>query len=178
MSHQQSFQLMGSYNQWINNNLYEVSSSLSAAELAKDRGAFFDSILGTLNHLLVADTIWLKRFSEHPSQFAALQFLKSTPNPSALSEILHADFSYLRRARQQMDASIMDFVQQATDADYDHYLSYKNTKGTPHRKKFSFLVYHFFNHQTHHRGQLTVLLSQLGLSYGSTDLLAKIPEAD
>jgi len=145
MSHQQSFQLMGSYNQWINNNLYEVSSSLSAAELAKDRGAFFDSILGTLNHLLVADTIWLKRFSEHPSQFAALQFLKSTPNPSALSEILHADFSYLRRARQQMDASIM---------------------------------LHFFNHQTHHRGQLTVLLSQLGLSYGSTDLLAKILEAD
>jgi len=176
MSLKQNFHLMADYNKWMNDNLYEISSTLPASQICEDRGVFFDSILGTFNHLLVGDTIWLKRFSDHPSQFAALNYLQSKPNPKALTEILFENFSELRDARQAMDASIIDFVHQATEADYEHPLSYRNTKGEPYCRKFGFLVHHFFNHQTHHRGQLTALLSQLGLDFGSTDLLAKIPE--
>jgi len=157
VSLQQNFQLMAEYNQWMNENIYRVSISLPAEDLAKDRGAFFGSILGTLNHILVADTIWLIRFSEHPSQFASLKFLRSTPKPKALDEILYSNISDLYHARQSMDASIKEFVSQATDSDYNHQLMYKNTKGHFFCKKFGFLVHHLFNHQTHHRGQLTVL---------------------
>ena len=96
----------------------------------------------------------------------------------ALTEILYSDIHQLRSARQEMDLAIIKFVDQAIDSDYDHQLSYKNTKGNLFKKNFGFLVQHFFNHQTHHRGQLTVLLSQMGLDFGSTDLLVKIPEIE
>lgn len=177
MSLQQNFQLMATYNRWMNDKLFNITSSLTAADLAADRGAFFGSILGTLNHIFVGDTIWLKRFSDHPSQFASLQYVSSTPNPQALTEILYSDVSKLRSARREMDAVIIEFVHEATDLDYDHQLSYKNTNGIAFSKQFGFLVHHFFNHQTHHRGQLTVLLSQMGLDIGSTDLSVQIPEA-
>jgi len=177
MSLRQNFQLMSDYNQWMNNKLYEVSSTLSDEDLNKDQGAFFGSILGTLNHILVADTIWLKRFADHPTRFASLNYLRSVPNPNALNEILYADFSDLRRVRQKMDSSIIALTEQATDADYDHHLAYQNTKGKPYCRQFGFLVHHLFNHQTHHRGQLTTLLGQMRLDYGSTDLSARLPDA-
>ncbi|MFK8080384.1 MAG: DinB family protein [Granulosicoccus sp.] len=175
MSLENNFQLMAEYNQWMNEKLYEVSSTLPEDGIAADRGAFFKSILGTLNHILVADTIWLKRFLSHPARFTSLEFLQSTDNPKALAEILYSDFSQLRQARQSMDASIIEFVHQAKESDYEYHLPYRNTQGNPYCKKFGLLVHHFFNHQTHHRGQLTVLLSQAGLDFGSTDLLGKIP---
>lgn len=178
MSLQSNFQLMSTYNQWMNNGLYELASPLTAADLARDRGVYFGSVLGTFNHILVGDTIWLKRFSDHPSRFAALQHLSTTPSPQSLAEIAYPDFTELRGAREEMDAVIVEFAHQATDSDYEHQLSYRNTKGILSRRKFGFLVHHFFNHQTHHRGQMTALFSQMGLDFGSTDLLAKIPEVE
>lgn len=66
MSLKQHFDLLASYNQWMNSKVYEATSQLTATDLAKDRGAFFGSILGTLNHIVVGDTIWLKRFAQTP----------------------------------------------------------------------------------------------------------------
>jgi uncharacterized damage-inducible protein DinB len=169
---------MANYNQWMNENLYEVSSSLQPSELLADRGAFFGSILGTLNHILVGETIWLKRFSSHPANFASLENLKTTQLPASLDEITHAEFSALRQARRDMDATIVKFTCEVSDEEYAFNLRYQNTKGIPYCKNFGFLVQHFFNHQTHHRGQLTTLLSQTGLNPGVTDLLMKIPDAD
>jgi uncharacterized damage-inducible protein DinB len=173
---QQNFMLMATYNQWMNDNLYDVSSQLTAHQLIEDRGAFFGSVLGTLNHILVGDTIWLQRFSCHPSDFTALKPLRSQPVPKALSQILHADVSALRDARGVMDRTIIDFVAETTETDYSQALTYADTRGNPHRKNFGQLLQHFFNHQTHHRGQVTVLLSQQGLDFGVTDLLLKIED--
>ena len=175
MSLMLNFQLMADYNQWMNDKIYETVASLTAEDLSEDRGAFFGSILGTLNHILVGDTIWLKRFAQHPSQFSSLKNLGSVPNPEALSEILFSDISELRGAREKMDEIIVNFVHEVSDSDYEYQLPYRNTEGKSSQRKFGFLVHHFFNHQTHHRGQLTVLLSQMGLDVGSTDLLFKIP---
>ncbi|MEC8081230.1 MAG: DinB family protein, partial [Pseudomonadota bacterium] len=61
------FELLATYNQWMNNKVYEAALRLENTELTKDRGAFFGSILGTLNHIYVGDIIWLKRFSSHPT---------------------------------------------------------------------------------------------------------------
>lgn len=177
MSLQQNFQLMANYNQWMNVNLYKASSSLDSVELSKDRGAFFGSVSGTLNHILVGDTIWLKRFASHPGNFKSLDNVRNTPMPSALTEILYVEFVELQRARRQLDLTIVEFVNEAAETDYEMALSYNSTRGIPFCKNFGSLVQHFFNHQTHHRGQLTTLLAQLGIDCGVTDLLLRIPDA-
>jgi uncharacterized damage-inducible protein DinB len=169
---------MANYNQWMNENLYKASSSLTAVELLKERGAFFGSVSGTLNHILVGDTIWLKRFASHPGNFKSLDSVRNTPMPSALTEILHVEFAALQHARQQMDSKIIEFADEVAETDYEIDLTYNNTKGIQFCKNFGSLVQHFFNHQTHHRGQLTTLLAQLGLDCGITDLLVRIPDAE
>ena len=96
--------------------------------------------------------------------------------PAALSQVLYRDLSALFDVRKQLDATIVAWAGELTLADLDHVLEYRNTKGDPKRKLFGSLVLHLFNHQTHHRGQATTLLSQAGLDVGVTDLLALIPE--
>ncbi len=169
------FALMAEYNEWMNAKLYDAAAKLPVAGLAKDCGAFFGSILGTFNHLVVGDTIWLKRFAAHPSNPVALDPVRALPQPSALSEVLFTDLGELKARRQLIDAAIKEWAASLTDADLTHVLHYANTRGVKSQKRFSGLVTHFFNHQTHHRGQATTLLFQAGQDVGVTDLLALIP---
>ena len=168
--------LLARYNQWMNDKLYRTASQLSPEQLAQDRAAFFGSILGTLNHLLVGDIIWLQRLATHPAAHASLDPVRKMEPPAALNQVLYRDLSALFDARKQLDTTIIAWVGELTHADLDHILTYRNTKGDPKRKLFGSLVLHLFNHQTHHRGQATTLLSQAGLDVGVTDLLALIPE--
>lgn len=167
---------MGRYNQWMNENLHEVLAALPHDELVRDRGVFFGSLLGTCNHLLVGDTIWLQRFAAHPAGFSSLLPVTRLPQPSSLRQIIHSEFAELRKGRQEMDEVILDFVDEVREKDYEQVLSYSNTRNEQFNRQFGFLVQHMFNHQTHHRGQLTALLSQMELDYGVTDLLVKIPQ--
>ncbi len=166
-----SFQLLAEYNQWMNNNLYAAAAQLSDAERKADRQAYFKSIHGTLNHLLVADIIWLQRFAEHPAQFKALQTIKALPTPTALDAILHADFSPLQQQRQELDKAILDFSLELTDENLQQTFSYQNMKKVKFSNPLRHPLLHFFNHQTHHRGQVTTLLMQAGVDPGVTDLL-------
>ncbi len=176
MSLVQQFQLMADYNRWMNENLYGAASALTPAALAEERGAFFGSLLGTFNHLLVADTIWLQRFAHHPNRFPVLQPLLEIPTPLSLDEMLYEDFQTLRQARRHMDTTILAFVNETIESDFEKMLVYKSMKGDSFKKPFGPLLLHFFNHQTHHRGQMTVLLSQQGIDYGTTDLLVRVAE--
>jgi uncharacterized damage-inducible protein DinB len=167
--------LLSRYNQWLNEKLYNTAAQLPADELARDRGAFFGSLLGTLNHIMVADIIWLQRFSEHPAQHPALNRLRAMPKPQALAQTLHDDFSALNEERRRLDSTIIAWCGQLNASDLNHKLAYRNMKGVASIKNYGSLTLHFFNHQTHHRGQATTLLSQQGLDVGVTDLLALIP---
>ncbi|AYF32789.1 damage-inducible protein DinB [Vreelandella alkaliphila] len=176
MSLKDHFAMLASYNQWMNSKVYEAAGQLSATDLAKDRGAFFGSILGTLNHILVADTIWLKRFATHPSCMTSLREVADLPKPTTLDQIVFEDFGRLSEHRSWLDQRIIDWVAELSDGDLDVVLSYRNSKGIPANKRYSSLVLHFFNHQTHHRGQVSTLLSQAGVDIGVTDLMVQIPE--
>jgi len=91
--------LMAEYNEWMNARLYAAAERIPAEELAQDRGAFFGSIIGTLNHLVVTDTIWLKRFATHPSNPKALDPIRALPQPTALNEIVFTDLARLAQRR-------------------------------------------------------------------------------
>ncbi|EGW21703.1 DinB family protein [Methylobacter tundripaludum] len=162
--------LLSRYNQWMNDKLYNTAAQLPADEIARDRGAFFGSLLGTLNHIMVADIIWLQRFSEHPAQHPALDQIRAMPKPKTLPD----DFTALSAERRNVDATIISWCEQLDASDLNHKLAYHNMKGEPAIKNFASLMLHFFNHQTHHRGQATTLLSQQGLDVGVTDLLALV----
>jgi uncharacterized damage-inducible protein DinB len=177
MTLQQHFEQLATYNQWMNTNLYDAAGKLSASELAEERGAFFGSIFGTLNHIAVADTIWLKRFATHASSSVrTLEVMVALPTPERLDQILFDDLKGLKAHRQWLDTVIINWVSALTDDDLSTTLSYHNIKGVASKRRYSSLIVHFFNHQTHHRGQASTLFSQAGVDIGVTDLLNLIPD--
>jgi uncharacterized damage-inducible protein DinB len=152
--------MMARYNRWMNERLYALCAELPDAERRRDRGAFFRSIHGTLNHLLLADHVWMGRFLGSPRHF-----------PSLDHEV-HAGFEPLRVARAELDAEIERWVEGLADAALAGELRYRSMVNPQERAlPLWAALTHFFNHQTHHRGQLTTLLSQAGRDPGVTDLL-------
>lgn len=167
--------LLATYNASMNTRLYAAAATLPKDALVADRGAFFGSIMGTLNHIVAGDTIWLRRFMGHPANFASLQAMADIPAPSGLAHIYSEDLEPLLAHRVKLDAIISAFAAEVRNADLAQVLTYKNSRGEC-RKHFGSLLLHLFNHQTHHRGQATTLLSQAGVDVGVTDLLEWIPE--
>lgn len=167
--------LMADYNRWMNQRMYEAACSLPEAEVTRDRGAFFGSILHTLNHIAVGDTIWLHRFSQHPEMSVLQTELLKFPQPSSLRQEIGSSMDILRTYRQALDEVIVRWSCTITPEQLASTLTYRSMAGQPSSKIFSHLVQHFFNHQTHHRGQVSTLLFQAGVDVGVTDLLAVIP---
>lgn len=168
---------MAGYNTWMNSRLYAAAGRLPADELARDRRAFFGSILGTLQHIAVADIIWLKRFAEHPSRHAELGAVRAMGMPRSSDVVLYEDFDALSVQRRTLDDIIIRWSAALSDQDLQHVLHYTTTRGVPSAQDCFGLLMHFFNHQTHHRGQATTLLTQAGIDVGVTDLVASIAEA-
>lgn len=167
--------LMARYNQWMNHKLYTAAMTLPDSAIAVDRQAFFGSILGTLNHLLAGDIVWLKRFAEHPARHRALEPLRQMAAPVNLKALLAPDIRALWRQRQALDQTLLDWTQALSETDLDHDLPYRNLQGETGARNLYGLLLHVFNHQTHHRGQATTLLTQAGVGVGDTDLVGLIP---
>jgi len=167
--------LFASYNAGMNGRLYAAAAALPKEVLCADRGAFFGSIMGTLNHIVAGDTIWLRRFMGHPSDFASLREMAEIPAPSGLAHRYSDELASLLEHRVRLDAIITAFAAEVSDSDLAQPLSYRNSRGD-NRKNFGSLLLHFFNHQTHHRGQASTLLSQSGVDIGVTDLLEWVPD--
>lgn len=167
--------LLASYNASMNRKLYAAAATLPKDVLSADRGAFFGSILGTLNHIVAGDTIWLRRFMAHPSDFPSLRAMAGIAAPASLAHLYSDDLDSLLEHRVRLDAIIGVLAAEVSNSDLAQPLSYRNARGEC-RKNFGSLLLHFFNHQTHHRGQASTLLSQSGADIGVTDLLEWIPE--
>jgi len=154
------FKTMAQYNRWMNDRLYAVCAEIPDTERKRDRGAFFKSIHGTLNHLLLGDKLWLGRFLNDPFKVASLD------------QELHADFDRLRADRESTDAVIVEFTDSLDETGIDGPFTF-TTMVDPAERTYVLrhVLQHFFNHQTHHRGQLTTLVSQAGYEPGVTDLM-------
>lgn len=170
------FRLLAGYNRWMNERLYALASELPAADVFADRGAFFGSIFGTLSHLVVADTIWLKRFRQHASRSEVLAQMDALDTPRALDARPCADLAALRARREWLDGIIVAWVDTLDAATLAVPLEYLNLRGDPFRRPLDGTLLHVFNHQTHHRGQITTLFAQMGVDVGVTDLFARVPD--
>lgn len=155
------YRTLARYNQWMNERLYDLCATLSEDERKHDMGAFFGSIHGTLNHILLGDRVWLGRITGPAFRVDSLR------------QELYADFPTLARERERTDAAIIRMATSLTPGDLEAPLTYRPMSGGPERSQaLGLVLLHFFNHQTHHRGQITTLLSQLGHDPGVTDLIA------
>jgi uncharacterized damage-inducible protein DinB len=164
--------MMAEYNRWMNHRLYDAANALPAAAVTADRGAFFGSIAGTLNHLAAGDSIWLRRFAA-PGQWERLREAQRwLPEPVDLREALAEDLASLRLLRERIDLLIVAWCAELKFNDLDRVLAYANRRGEARKSQLGPLLSHFFNHQTHHRGQATALLFQAGIDPGVTDLVA------
>jgi len=174
-----NYRLLARYNQWFNARLLDACEPLGDAERKADRGAFFGSIHHTLNHLLVGDQVWLKRFRqcaldhgwETPSLGDAVLDL---PPGTALNSVLFTDWAALRVKRLQLDTAIIQWTADMPDGFPRCTMRYANTAGVQRVHPAWQALTHFFNHQTHHRGQVTALLMQAGVDPGVTDLIAML----
>ncbi|HZW22023.1 DinB family protein [Noviherbaspirillum sp.] len=162
---------LAEYNRWMNGKLYAACERLTEAQRKADAGAFFRSIHSTLNHILWGDYMWLGRFT------AGTALAKEYPKGS-LGADLYDDWGDLKRARATMDGDILAWAGTLDPAwlaaDFSWYSGITRSNRT---RPAWLLVTHLFNHQTHHRGQVTTLLSQHGIDPGDTDLmLMPLPE--
>jgi uncharacterized damage-inducible protein DinB len=159
MHFRNNFELMARYNQWMNENVYRVCAAIPDELRKKDLGAFFKSVHGTLNHLLYGDKSWMGRFTNEPSPV------------TVIGQELHADFEQLRAERTVMDRKIIAWSKTLSPQWLDAPFTYtSNVDRKTRTLPTSALVMHMFNHQTHHRGQVTTLLKQLGHDPGNTDI--------
>ena len=169
--------LLAQYNRWMNEKLYAAAATLPHEAVTRDRGAFFKSILGTLNHLVVTDILWMHRLGTHPAGFRALAPALRMDKPTALDLVLHHDLASLAGTRRALDDIFLAWTDEIAAPDRDAVIEYQNMKGVTHRKLFGSLMLNLFSHHAHHRGQATALLAQAGADVGVTDLLALIPDA-
>lgn len=153
------FSAMAAYNRWANGRLYSAVADVPAEDYRQDRGAFFGSLRGTLNHILVADRMWLFRLTGKGSL------------PSRLDELLFDEFATLRQARQAEDDRIIAVVDGFGEADWDRVLHYRRASGKAESNSIREVLAHFFNHQTHHRGQAHAILTGLGREGPELDLI-------
>jgi uncharacterized damage-inducible protein DinB len=168
------YRAMARYNRWMNQRLYALAAELSDAERKRDLGAFFGSLHGTLAHLLFADYVWMARFTGDDERYRLRDAQGRAPDPSGYGRGLFQDFAELARDRVRTDDDILAYAGSLAPADLARPLRYTAMSGGSYDHELAWGLSHFFNHQTHHRGQATTLLKQLGRDPGVTDLIAML----
>jgi uncharacterized damage-inducible protein DinB len=164
--------LLARYNHWFNGRLYEACEKLTDEERKRDRGAFFGSIHNTLNHIVWADQLWLRRFAQSGPPSPSLDGeLLDVPASAVHATVLFEDWAALRRKRESLDAAIEAWLAEMPPEFPAAVMRYTNTAGIAREHPAWKALTHFFNHQTHHRGQVTALLMQAGVDPGATDLI-------
>ena len=148
------------YNRWQNQSIYAAAATLADGTRKRNMGAYFKSIHATLNHLLVGDQLWLDRADGTPTTIMSLD------------QELYNDFDELREQRERADSRLDRFVATLDDAKLAGTLTFRRLSGDKGELTLplALVMMQFFNHQTHHRGQVTTLLMQCGVDVGVTDL--------
>jgi uncharacterized damage-inducible protein DinB len=158
---------MAAYNAEMNRRLYAAASRLSDDERRRDHSAFWGSLHNTLVHILWGDGQWMSRFDgwDRPT------------TPIKESGHMLVDYDELCTRRVKADADIGRWAGKVDDAWLDVDLTWFS--GAAQREISApkrLLVTHFFNHQTHHRGQAHALITAAGEKTEDTDLFLVVPQ--
>lgn len=156
----EQFNIQAKYNKWMNDHFYMLCDSIADDERKRDVGAFFKSIHGTLNHILLGDRLWMSRFQNTDFDI------------ESLDQELYSDYAELKNQRAITDSNISNYVGSLTSDALNQPITFvSKVKQSEHTYILRDCILHFFQHQIHHRGQVSTLISQLGIDIGVTDMM-------
>ncbi len=165
------FSYLARYNRAANAALEGFLDALGPGEIAKSRGSFFGSIQGILDHLVMCDINWLRRFRDMFPEAEPLNRPRLSPPGHAWTVFSFPDYAEFKAERAAVDAIFEDFFAMADTARFGEVLAYSDSHGIPRRYCFREAADHVFNHQTHHRGQVSQILDELGVMHDFSNLI-------
>lgn len=165
------FALLARYNRSANEALVGFLDKLPPAELGKGRGSYFGSIQGILDHVIMCDINWLRRFRGLFPDAEPLNRPRLSPPGHAWTVFEFPDYAEFRVERAKVDAIFADFVEATDTARFGEVLAYSDSHGIARRYYFRDALDHVFNHQTHHRGQLSQILDELAVEHDFSNLI-------
>jgi uncharacterized damage-inducible protein DinB len=170
------FRMLALYNQRMNKQLMDVCKELTAEQLHEETHSFFPSVMSYWNHILFGDLIMLRRLVDNELAKIDESILSNLPVANSVNDTFVDNLEDLLPLRQLVDEIYVQLTRSFNEDICRKMVSYTTTEGHVLEKNVGEFCQHIFNHQTHHRGQLTCVLSQFGLDFGCTDLPVIVPE--
>ncbi len=167
------FQLLSQYNTKANEEMMGVLGKVPAEQLTKDVGSFYGSILGLLNHILVSDVFGIKRFFKQYPELEKTRDKLPTFRMEGWKDIVWPSLAVLKPIRTAVDEAIQQACELLTEKQYAEILHYKNWDGKEMQKPSWLVSLHMFNHQTHNRGQIALILDQMAVKNDYSGILEK-----
>jgi uncharacterized damage-inducible protein DinB len=169
------FQAFAKYNGGVNQSVLELLKPLKKEQIMMETKAYYPSIFETLLHNMIADLNWLKRYRDVFKENKALSNSKLVSlEEKSLRKEFESDYTKLYQYRKQADDVIIQFVNEMDESKLNSVIKYKNYKGEDVEKELWKTLLHWFNHQTHHRGQISVLLDLLGIDHDYSSMMTRI----
>lgn len=167
------FQLLAEYNKQTNQEVLGILEGLPQEQLSKDLGSYYNSILGIMNHILVTDTTWIRRFANNLPELNVVTRQLPIFELKTWKDIVWNSLSIFKPVRTSVDEVIGQVFRLVSEDKYNLKMKYQDYKGQEQHKTVWYAFLHFFNHQTHHRGQVAVLLDQLSVENDFSNLIWK-----
>ncbi|AIW14406.1 DinB family protein [Vibrio tubiashii] len=171
-----NFRMLALYNQRMNQQLLSVCEQLSSQQLNQETHSFFPSVMAHWNHILFGDLIMLQRLITNQIHQLTPQQVNALPIAKAVDDTFVTSIEELKALRSLVDQIYIDMTKGFNAETCAKTVVYITTEGGEMRRNVGEFCQHIFNHQTHHRGQLTAILAQLGWDFGCTDLPVIVPE--
>jgi uncharacterized damage-inducible protein DinB len=169
------FQAFAKYNRSVNQSVLELIEPLKKEQIMMETKAYYPSIFETALHIYIADINWLRRYRDALKENKALNGSKLLViEEKAGREELKSDYTKLFQYRKQADDLFIQFVNELDESELDTVIRYKNFKGQILEKQVWTTLLHLFNHQTHHRGQISVLLDLVGVDHDFSGMAPRI----
>jgi len=168
------FQLLSKYNAQANAEMMGVLEKVPAGQITKDVKSFYGSIIGLLNHILVSDVMWLKRFRKQYPELAVINPKLPTFRMEGWKDIVWQSLAALKPIRTAADEALQQACDLLMEKQYASVIEYKNWDGKMVQKPLWLVLIHMFNHQTHNRGQIAVILDQMGVENDYSGIMDKL----
>ncbi len=171
-----NFRMLAHYNQRMNNQLLSACQQLTDEQLHQNTNAFFPSVMAHWNHILFGDLIMLRRLIANNIVEVDAEVLQQLPVAKKINDTFVTTMDELSALRGLVDTVYIEITQAFTSSTCGEIVKYTTTAGQLIERNVGEFCQHIFNHQTHHRGQLTCILSQFNVDFGCTDLPIVVPE--
>lgn len=164
-----SIKLFAMYNEITNIEMNEIISELSSVQWERQFNGYFNSIKSMCNHIYICDFNWLKRFSNlRPFKFIRNSMFKQT---LGFDEVVLESIQDYKEKRGKLDISINEFVNELKREDIEKDLKYIDSHGKEYNRNFGGLILHMFNHETHHRGMISIYLEEMKIANDYSNLM-------